>query len=242
MADFHVFQPSPMLRGVLFADEFDPPQEARPESELAAVIAHVPVYTTEDLDAAIATARAESRSEALRDIAVEHQQLVAATLHAIGAKIEAAGNGIDQAVDAAAEALARVVLAILETLLPAAMARAAPEEIVQRTRQLLRSQFGGSDLQVQVAPGLAAEIRLAFADPAFGLEAVRVSSRPDLAQGEAEIIWEGGRLRRNDSQITAVLHDILAQLGLAQNADGFISPDRSQPWRDRHKKENTHAG
>ncbi len=192
--------PMRVTRGLKVRDFDAPPPN--PDTSLAEIEAA-------ERTAMLAAARAEGQATGVAEgqrLAAETQAAhTAAALRAVAAAMEQANAAAADAVEQAGEALARLLLAALDTALPAASARLAADTatLLATTLRPVLQETGA--LRLSVAKGLGEACAVAIGD-----SRIEVTEDASLAPGDARASWRGGEaameLARQRSMVAEVLH------------------------------------
>ena len=212
------FEPTPLspasvARPKLPAYSFDLPdidgpavgRRAKPDPAAAAeaaIAARLAVARAEGATAGAETARAELEA------GLRSQEMAA--LAAILATLEAGRADLALAAEAAATALARILLAALDAALPEAAARLMPDTVARLAEALRPLIEDGVPVTLRVAPGTAAAAAARITDPGFGIE-----EDAGLTPGDAAAAWRGGGANVSLAARRAAIAALLATFDLS---------------------------
>ena len=203
---------------ILFFEELDDEPAPLPVSVAAPVL--TPPAPPPLGDADLARARAEGfahGSSVAHDAAMAaREQATSAALTRIAEALDIAGGMAAQSNDAAATALARLLLGCMARLLPALCAHHGAAEAATLARAILPGLTHEALATVRVHPqGLPAlQAALATLDDRARPRLELVGSDA-LALGDLRIEWPDGAAVRDTAAIWATVRDALAALGLA---------------------------
>jgi flagellar assembly protein FliH len=197
--------------GVLFAEDFDLPPDAAAQPE-----AIPPSFTAADLAAAREAAFAEGRDLGLAEAAAQHEAALEAAARAVAAELAALRHDARATAEAAALAVAQLLLDALAALFPTLCARHGPAEASAVLRALLPGVGDEPALRLcanpRVLPGL--QVELARLDPALAARTEFVPSEL-AAPGDIDMSWQQGGASRNAAALWAAVADALAPTGLS---------------------------
>ncbi len=226
MASMSSFPHSPS--GVLYAEDFDLPEERRPPpaSKPPQPVILEPTFSLTDLKHATERAIAEGRAQ--ERVAAEQEREARKTdaITLIGALLQDAATENARIAEAGAAALARTVLAAVAAVLPALAASHALGEVSALVRLLLPAMEREPALEIRVNPALLDPLRNELATVAvpgsirfewIGVEAMQ--------EGDVAVKWQDGMMLRDTSALCA---DILALLTRPESGH----PDRSASEKD----------
>ena len=209
------FGPAPdrrsSARRALFDDDFDLPPEPAPVEEPEVI---EPTFTLAEYEAARAEAHAAGRAEerAAQEAAAHAADRVA--LAAIADALDRERDGASEVAEAAAEAIAGLLLDILAAAFPALCARHGAAEAQALAAVVLPALRDEPQPMIRVAADAAEPVRalVAAADPDL---LARLELRPDpaLSAGDIRITWRGGEARRDARALWQAMGDILGQSG-----------------------------
>jgi flagellar biosynthesis/type III secretory pathway protein FliH len=196
--------PMRVLRGLKVRD-FDAPPAAA-DAGLAELEA---AERSAMLNAARAEGQAAGVAEGQRQAAETQSAQQAAALQAVAVAMQQATTAAATAVEHASDALARLVLAALDTALPAASARLAADTaaLLARTLRPVLEECGA--LHLSVAAGLG-EACVAALDDAR----IVVTEDASLAPGDARAEWRGGEAAMELARQREMVAEVLHALGL----------------------------
>ncbi|MGH8325766.1 MAG: hypothetical protein ACRET2_03275 [Steroidobacteraceae bacterium] len=197
--------------GVLFAEDFDRPQEAAPaEPEVIR-----PTFTAADLAEALAAASAEGRALGFAEAAAEHEAALETAARSVAARLAALRSEAHAAAEAAARATAQVLLDVLAALFPALCARHGAAEAEAVLRVLVPGLDAEPTLALRANPRLLAGLRteLARLDPELAARTEFVPSEI-AAPGDIAMSWQHGSATRDAASLWAAVADALALGGL----------------------------
>ena len=219
----HVPARSGPVLGILYAEDFDAPDEAlQPDGPLPADPADVPL-TPADVEAACAAAVRGARSE------WEQSDLHARTqaLGTLAAGIADARTAARAAAEAVADGVARTMLSMLAGALPGFCAAHGDAEARALLRHVLPALAQEPRVTVRVHPGLVAGVQqdVALLDEDL---AERINVLPAaLEPGDVRVAWTDGALSRDTKALLTAMQDALAELGLLDPsliANGLVTP------------------
>ena len=196
--------------GVLFAEDFDLPQVAAAEPEVIR-----PTFTAGDVAAVREAAFAEGRDLGLAEAASQHDLALDAAARSVARQLAALRIEACTAAEAAAHAVAQVLLDTLAALFPTLCARHGAAEATAVLRVLLPGLGAESALGLRanprLLPGLRAE--LTRLDPALAARTDFVPSEI-AAPGDIAMTWQHGSASRDAASLWAAVADALAPAGL----------------------------
>lgn len=198
-------------RRALFYDDFDLPPDLPPAEEPEII---EPSFTLAEYEAARAEAHEAGRAEerALREAAATAADRVA--LAAIAGALDRERDGAAEVAEAAAEAIAGLMLGMLAAAFPTLCARHGADEARALAAVVLPALRDEPRPMIRVAPDAAEPVRglVAAADPEL---LARMDLRPDpaLSAGDVRITWRGGEARRDARALWQAMGDILGQSG-----------------------------
>lgn len=199
--------------GALFEEDFDAPDAPEPE-----VIA--PDLAPRGLtEADVATARADAWADGHASGRAEAEASAARTLAQAAASMASEMAKLRPELlahaEAAAGALARLLLDTLAALFPALSARHGPVEAQAVFRVLLPGLRLEPEIVVRAnprtAPALAQEVARVLPDET---ERVRVVSDPAMGPGDVRVRWQGGTAVRDGAALWEEVAAALAPAGL----------------------------
>jgi flagellar assembly protein FliH len=185
-------------------------------------------FSEAELDAALATARAETAAATEADVRAKLEAEIAArqaaALERISAGLTALQAAFDRALAARAPASRDVALALARALVPRALERQPLADIEAMLRDLLVRLEGQPRMTLALPPAL-----LEVGQRTLGALAAEVGYRGELAieadgtlgPGDARLAWRGGRAERD-----------LAELERAATAlvDAWLPASAAEPW------------
>jgi flagellar assembly protein FliH len=206
-----VRKPAPRVAG-LFALELGPadlPPEPEPEPEPE------PDPLPALLEAARLEGKEEGRSAALREAHAASEAEAARALAEIARGMRDATDAAAALVDGTATEIARLVLASLAAVLPAAAERVGEAEVERFAAALLPALAEEPRLELRVAPALRDAIAARFAQE----QRVEVLEDAAVRPGDAKLRWRAGAAERNAAAMQDAVLRLLAGIGLADLPD-----------------------
>ncbi len=217
---------------ILFAEDFDappgvtvlddPPEESEPSAPPPA-----PAITDADLIAARAEAYAEGHRNGLAQAAADRAEVSRQMLATIAERLRGAGAEVARAADEQADAVARLLLGTLATMLPALCARHGAAEVAALTRAVLPALVREPRVTIRVSPHVAAAVEqeLARLDPELHGRVALVPTDA-VAPGDARIAWQDGAAVRDAAALWRDVAEALAPFDLLPLPD----PPPAVPW------------
>jgi flagellar assembly protein FliH len=201
---------------ILFAEDFDappgvtvfddPPDGAEPVA---------PAFTEEELAAARADAYAEGHSNGLAKAAADRAEVTRQMLGVIVERLDGARAEAARVAEESADALARLLLGTLASVLPALCARHGAAEVVALTHAVLPALVREPRVTIRISPHVmrAVEQELGRLDPELH---GRVSLVPTdaVVPGDVRITWQDGAAARDAAALWRDVADALAPLDL----------------------------
>ncbi len=216
--DFRPHRPG--VLGVLYAEDFDDDGTAPqlPETPQAEPEVIEPTFTASELEAARAEGRATGRAEAERGVAASRAHM----LGLLAAGIADGRAGAHQAAMQAAESVAKCMLSVLATCLPALCERHGAAELTALSRAVLPGLVDEPKVVVRIHPHMLPTMQAELATLDFELsERIQVLPTEAVAPGDLRISWADGSVTRDAGRARHLIENALAALGLLQpeNAD-----------------------
>jgi flagellar assembly protein FliH len=201
---------------ILFAEDFDappgitvfddPPGGAEPVA---------PAFTEEELAAARADAYSEGHSNGLAKAAADRAEVTRQMLGVIVERLDGARAEATRVAEESADALARLLLGTLASVLPALCARHGAAEVVALTHAVLPALAREPRVTIRISPHVmrAVEQELGRLDPELH---GRVSLVPTdaVVPGDVRITWQDGAAARDAAALWRDVVDALAPLDL----------------------------
>lgn len=196
---------------VLFAEDFDAPGPARAPARAPAPPR--PIFTAAERDSARAEGFAEGRDIGLAEAAVQHQDALDATAHALAGRLAVLREDARAAAEREAGTLARLLLGTLAALFPTLCARHGPTEAEAVLAAILPGLGVEAELTLRANPRDLPALRAGLDRhvPALGARAEIVPSEM-AAPGDVALAWRHGTARRD---ARAIWNDIAAALAPA---------------------------
>jgi flagellar assembly protein FliH len=199
---------------ILYAEDFDadpvtaPPPPPPP-----------PLFTEAELAAACEAARAEGMREGARAAEGEQLALTARALAEIEAALDDAREAAVARAEAAAEEVARLLLAALGAAFPELCSAHGPAEAAAVARTILPALAREPSVSVRAAPRSAAALAAALAaeldrrDPDLAAR-LRVVPAPGMTEGDVRVAWTDGTATRDVRAVWRGVLDALTPAGL----------------------------
>jgi flagellar assembly protein FliH len=204
---------------ILFAEDFDALPgvtvlDDADESEPS------PVFTEAELAAARADAYAEGHRNGLAQAAADRAEVTRQMLGTIAERLDGAGAEAARVAEDSADAVARLLLGTLATMLPALCARHGAAEGAALTRAVLPALAREPRVTIRVSPHVVrvVEQELDRLDPELH---ARVSLAPAdaVAPGDVRIAWQDGAAIRDAAALWRKVAETLAPLDLLPPLD-----------------------
>ncbi len=206
--------------GVLFAEDFDAPAARRddPSDEPRVIPAKTPLDIEAARQEAFAQGRAEGRLDALAQMEARAAERADASLRLL----ERIAHGLDDAAQAAglvaeqaAESVARLVLGMLATMLPALCARHGAVEVGALARRVLPALAHEPRVVVHVHSQAVDALRteLVRLDPELQTR-IAVTAGETLLHGDIRILWRDGGAGRDTAELWRQVGEALGEFGL----------------------------
>ncbi len=216
---------------ILFAEDFDAPPDITvlddppDEPELPPP---PPAITEADVIAARADAYAEGHRNGLAQAAADRAEVTRQMLGVIAERLHGARAEASQVAEQHADAVARLLMGTLATMLPALCARHGAAEVTSLTRAVLPALVREPRVTIRISPHVvsAVEQELARLDPELH---GRVSLVPTdaVAPGDVRIAWQDGAAVRDAASLWREVAAALAPFDLLPPAD--LQPADLQP-------------
>ncbi len=197
--------------GVLFAEDFDLPEDAAPaEPEVIR-----PTFTADELAEVRATAYAEGRELGFAEAAAEHEVALEAAARTVAAQLATLRTEAHAAAEAAAHTVAQLLLETLAALFPTLCARHGAAEAAAVLRAILPGLSDEPALALRANPRLLPALRgeLARLDPELAGRTAFVPSEI-AAPGDIAMSWQHGSATRDAASLWTAVADALALAGL----------------------------
>lgn len=182
------------VQGVEDEDEIeDEPEPAPP-----------PTFTEEDLAIARDAAFAEGRETAMAEAAESIEQQIARSLGSITGHMDAVFRKQDEVNDVNARNAARVAMAVVRKVLPAACEKHAFDEVARVVEEVVGHILDEPRIIVRLAAGLVEPVRdrLESVALAHGFEGrVVVQADARLAPGDCRVEWTDGGAERDQARL-----------------------------------------
>ncbi len=208
------------LARVLFAEDFDNLEgvmviEAPPEPEVIAS-----VFTAADIEIIRERAYADGRAAARAAAEAAHTEAVRTALADISAALHAVAGRQAALVEREAEEVARLLLDMLMTLLPALCVRHGEAEVRAVARAVLPALLREPAVTVRINPALAAAIRdeIARLDPDL-VARIRLVPVDALVPGDIRVSWADGNAVRDTGAVWQHVAGALSEAGLLMHAE-----------------------
>jgi len=198
---------------ILFAEDFD----ARPGvTVLDDPEPPLPVFTAAEVAAARADAYAEGHRNGLAQAAADRAEVTRQMLAMIADRLDGAGAEAARVAEDSADAVARLLLGTLATMLPALCSRHGAGEVVALTRAVLPALTREPRVILRVSPHVArvVEQELDRLDPELRAR-VSLSPTDAVAPGDVRIAWQDGAAIRDAATLWRKVTEALAPLDLA---------------------------
>jgi flagellar assembly protein FliH len=217
----HPPQPHP---DILFAEDFDAPPGVTVLDDEADAAAEEPTFTEETLAAARADAYAEGHRNGLAKAAADRAEVTLQMLGAIAERLEGGRAEAARVAEESAEALARLLLGTLASMMPALCARHGATEVAALARAVLPALAREPRVTIRVSPHVAeaVEHELQHLDPDLR-ERVALVPTDAVPPGDARIAWTDGAAQRDAAALWRDVADALAPLDL-------LPPDLAPPF------------
>jgi flagellar biosynthesis/type III secretory pathway protein FliH len=204
---------------VLFAEDFDALAGAAAAPDDAAEPEVIAPVSPADAAAAREQAYAEGFRNGLAQATNDRAEIGRQLLAAIADRMADADAVLREAVEAAAEDLARLLLASLGAALPTLRRRFGGVEVARVAREVLPGLAREARITIRLSPLVRADLdrELARLDPDL---AARIAIVPTdtVAPGDVRISWQDGTALRDGAQVWAGVVETLASLGLGDLA------------------------
>jgi flagellar assembly protein FliH len=205
---------------ILFAEDFDAPPDIAvlddpPEEPEPPPPPPPPAITEADVAAARADAYAEGHRNGLAQAQADRAEVSRQMLGVIAGRLDATRAEAAQAVEEQADAVARLLLGTLATMLPALCARHGAGEVAALARAVLPALAREPRVTIRVSPHVlaAVEQELARLDPELhGL--VSLVPTDAVAPGDVRIAWQDGAAVRDAASLWREVAEALAPLDL----------------------------
>ncbi len=197
--------------GVLFAEDFDLAEDARP----AAPEVSRPTITADELAEVRATASAEGRELGFAEAAAEQEVALEAAARSVAAQLAALRTDARAGAEAAAHTVAQLLLEALAALFPTLCARHGAAEAQAVLRAILPGLGEEPALTLRANPRLLPALRaeLARRDPELAARTTFVPSEI-AAPGDIAMSWQHGSATRNAGSLWTAVADALGSAGL----------------------------
>ena len=197
---------------VLFDDDFDLPSvpPVPPEPEIIE-----PVFTAAELAAAREDAAREARDAVLAEADAATRTMAGRALTAMAQEMTAARGEVAAVAEAAAEAMARLLLDCFATAFPALSARHGAGEVAAVMRRILPVLHREPRITIRVSPHISAAMaaEIEAMDPDLAAR-VKIIPTDAMAAEDVRIAWEDGGAVRDTKLLWDQIESILAPAGL----------------------------
>jgi len=201
----------PSANLLLYPEDFAEPRRRAPPAPAPVA----PGFSAADVAAARAAGRQEGEQAGRRAAITEEQTRSAALRARIADGLDGAQDAAAAAVEAAAFSLARLLFDALGTAFPTLSARCGEAEMRRVIAAILPALSREAAVTLHVAPSQCAVAAAELA--ALSLrraEPPRVVADAAMADGDIEILWDGGRAVRDAASLWRDIAAALAPLGL----------------------------
>ncbi|MBW4091838.1 MAG: hypothetical protein HIU82_12145 [Proteobacteria bacterium] len=197
--------------GVLFAEDFDLPEDAAPPVPEAAR----PCFTADELADVRATAYAEGRELGFAEAAGEHEVALETAARAVAAQLAALRTDAHAAAEAAAYTVAQLLLDSLGALFPTLCARHGAAEAQAVLRAILPGLGCEPALTLRANPRILPALRteLTRLDPELAGRTQFVPSEI-AAIGDIAMSWQHGSATRDAAALWSAVADALGLAAL----------------------------
>ena len=201
---------------VLFADDFDAPDDMRDPPPDAVE----PAFGALDMDDARASGFRAGHAAALAEQAAAAELASGAALSALSASLWDARARTEQMADAAADALARLVLSAAAAMLPM-MCRDHGEA---EARAVMRAVLPGLSREPRVTVRANPDTLAALRDETAGMDGeltamLRFTAQDAMPPGDVRVTWNEGAACREAAAIWREIAGVLAPAGLLAQAN-----------------------
>lgn len=209
---------------ILFAEDFDAPPGItvldEPPEDLPPPPPPPPAITEADVAAARADSYAEGLRNGLAQAAADRAEVTRQMLGVIADRLDGARTEAARLAEDQAEAVARLLLGTLASVLPAACARHGAAEVAALTRAVLPALAREPRVSIRISPHVAraVEQELARLDPELHGRVALVPTDA-VAPGDVRITWQDGAAVRDAASLWREVAAALAPLGLLPVAD-----------------------
>ncbi|MGE5548818.1 MAG: flagellar assembly protein FliH [Solirubrobacterales bacterium] len=201
------------LQKFMFDLDFDHPEGRPVEAELSTApvesepepdLPPPPMFTEEELGIARDAAFEEGRQAGLAEAAEMTERMVAQALTTLTGQISSIFQRQDEANDANARNAARVALAVIRKVLPAACEKHAFDEVARVVEEVVGHILDEPRIIVRLAADLVEPVRerLEAVADAHGFEGrVVVQADPRLGPGDCRVEWTDGGAERDQARL-----------------------------------------
>jgi flagellar assembly protein FliH len=200
---------------VLFLEDFDaiaepPAPEVAPEPVIAE-----PSFSADEMNAAKEEAFAEGHRAGIARAVSDRAEVTRQMLTTIAEELSGACHAAARLAEESAEAVARLLLRTLGTVLPELCARHGEAEIRAVARAILPTLAREPRITIRVSPHVTASLEqeLASLDPDLR-NRILVMPTDAVPPGDTRIAWEDGAAVRNTAAVWRSVAEALAPLGL----------------------------
>lgn len=205
---------------ILFAEDFDALPGVTVLDDAEEPETPPPVFTEAEVTAARADAYAEGHRNGLAQAAADRAEVTRQMLGTIADRLDGAGAEAVRVAEESADALARLLLGTLATMLPALCARHGAAEVAALTRAVLPALAREPRVTIRLSPHVVrvVEQELDRLDPDLHAR-VSLSPTDTVAPGDARIAWQDGAASRDAAALWRKVAETLAPLDLLPPLD-----------------------
>ncbi|HSV29958.1 MAG TPA: FliH/SctL family protein [Candidatus Omnitrophota bacterium] len=182
-----------------------------------------PMFSEEELAIARDSAFEEGRQAGLAEAAEATERMIAQALGTIAGQMDAIFRAQEEANDDNARTAARVGLAVVKKMLPAACAKHAFDEVAQVVEEVIGHILDEPRIIVRVGDGLVEPVRerLEAVAQSHGFEGrVVVQADPRLVAGDCRVEWTDGGAERDQARLMQEI-EAAVERALAPAEAGF---------------------
>ncbi|CAH2600387.1 conserved protein of unknown function [Rhodovastum atsumiense] len=207
---------------IVFAEDFDAPSgitvlddPPAPPPPAPPAPPPPPAITAEDLAAAREEAYAEGHRTGLAQAAADRAEITRQMLTLIAERLDGAQAEAGRVAAESAEAVARLLMGTLMTMLPALCARHGAAEVAAVVRAVLPALTREPRVTIRLSPHLVQDIEreLAALDPELQGR-VTLTASEAVPPGDVRITWHDGAAIRDSASLLQAASAALAPLGL----------------------------
>ncbi len=234
----------------LFNTSFDPPtkeeiaaarqaeldREHQEEERLKALEAaeEAPSFSEEELEAAKQESYDQGRQEAIREMEVHAEQILAVTQQSVATKLEQIFLLQEQAAHVAERNTLELANVIVRKLFPALAVEHGPPEIFAVVRNTLEQFREEPAVTIRVHTDYEPPMSKAtqeMADRGLFKGSVHVIGDPEISPGDCRIEWDGGGAERNMDRLWGEIDGIIEKtMGMMDQFEGPYEPlERPDP-------------